>query len=56
MSSNADKKRKICIFLNKFLHKYEVGMHSFAQKFAFLKGKEAFNQSILVKMSKDCIH
>ena len=36
--------------------KNEVGMHVFAPKCALLKRKEAFNQSLLLKMSKDCIH
>ena len=31
-------------------------MHAFASKCALLKRKEAFNQSLLVKMSKDRIH
>jgi hypothetical protein len=38
------------------LRKNEVGMLAFAQKCAFLKSKEAINKSILVKMSKECIH
>ena len=31
-------------------------MHAFAPKCAFLKRKEAFNQSLSVKMAKDCMH